>query len=252
MQEDLFDALSAFDEAEGADGAQRTFLPRREVSAVLQEARVSQPWKSDEDKGRESKPNDLEGAAAGAKSYNAQSGQIFGILEQMLTDFKQDLKEAKKAESDAIAAFQRLSSAKQGEVASSTKIKTESEQKLSVTLADTAEAKKELDALSESLEADQTMLIELKKGCKKSEQEYEVRVKTRNEELKAIQETIKILSEDDARDLFSKTVGFLQLGSHRLLRASDAAGDGTGSSRGAREEGLGSNVVGGPYQARCL
>merc|ERR1719313_207567 len=66
------------------------------------------------------------------------------------------------------------------------------------------------------------MLIELKKGCKKSEQEYEVRVKTRNEELNAIQETIKILSEDDARDLFSKTVGFLQLGSYQHLQVGNA------------------------------
>lgn len=54
----------------------------------------------------------------------------------------------------------------------------------------------------------------MEKNCKVAEEEYNARVKIRSGELVAISETIEILTGDDVRDLFGKTLGtpaFLQI-----------------------------------------
>merc|ERR1719230_2355179 len=50
------------------------------------------------------------------------------------------------------------------------------------------------------------LLAELEAGCSTKDKEFEERVKTRNEELATIAETIKILNDDDALELFKKTL----------------------------------------------
>merc|ERR1719171_919674 len=54
------------------------------------------------------------------------------------------------------------------------------------------------------------------KGCSTAQTDYDSRVKGRAEELVAVQETIKILNDDDALDLFKKT-----LPSPSLLQVTD-------------------------------
>jgi chromosome segregation ATPase len=63
------------------------------------------------------------GAAAGVKSYNSRSGEIFGILNQMHDDFTRDDKEAVEAEQNAVAAFQKLSTALNDGISSATESK---------------------------------------------------------------------------------------------------------------------------------
>merc|ERR1712222_146134 len=53
---------------------------------------------------------------------------------------------------------------------------------------------------------DKKLLADLKEGCSTKDAEYETRVKTRAEELAAIADTIKILNDDDALELFKKTL----------------------------------------------
>ena len=47
--------------------------------------------------------------------------------------------------------------------------------------------------------------------CRITDQEFEARQKARGEEISAVSEAIAILSDDDAHDLFSKTLGFVQV-----------------------------------------
>merc|ERR1719428_1128448 len=56
-----------------------------------------------------------------------------------------------------------------------------------------------------SLSADERFLMDLKKKCQMTDQEWEERQKTRQEEIVAVSEAISILSADDAHDLFTKT-----------------------------------------------
>merc|ERR1719169_68405 len=74
---------------------------------------------------------------------------------------------------------------------------------LSMTIADTTN---DLEETKDALGADQKFLAELEKGCATKTAEWEVICKTRAEELLAIAETIKVLNDDDALELFKKTL----------------------------------------------
>merc|ERR1719405_460264 len=69
-----------------------------------------------------------------------------------------------------------------------------------------ATMKNDLEDTQEALVEDTKFLEELKKTCTIKEKEWEVICKTRKEELIALQETIKILNDDDALELFKKTL----------------------------------------------
>merc|ERR1719421_2790128 len=66
--------------------------------------------------------------------------------------------------------------------------------------------KEDLDDTQKSLEEDKKFLADMDKNCELRKKEYAVVVKTRSEELLAIADTIKILNDDDALELFKKTL----------------------------------------------
>merc|ERR1712113_925232 len=53
---------------------------------------------------------------------------------------------------------------------------------------------------------DQQFLAELQKGCATKTAEWDERSKTRSEELVALADTIKVLNDDDALELFKTTL----------------------------------------------
>merc|ERR1712194_216783 len=76
--------------------------------------------------------------------------------------------------------------------------------------------------------ADRTFLAELGTSCATKTQEWGERSKTRADELVALAETIKILNDDDALELFKKTLpgaaSFMQItASHKVSAAHAAA-----------------------------
>jgi len=76
-----------------------------------------------------------------------------------------------------------------------------------------AKAHEDLEATKEAKAADEKFLAELEKNCQVVDQEYQARSKIRADEVVALSETIEILTGDDARELFAKSVGtsFLQV-----------------------------------------
>lgn len=71
---------------------------------------------------------------------------------------------------------------------------------------DIVEMKEDLDDTEKSLVKDKEFLKNLESSCATKTKEWEERSKTRAEELTALSETIKILNDDDALDLFKKTL----------------------------------------------
>merc|ERR1719401_1012527 len=69
-----------------------------------------------------------------------------------------------------------------------------------------AEMKNDAGDTADALSADQKFLAELNKGCATKTAEWEARSKTRADELVALADTIKILNDDDALELFKKTL----------------------------------------------
>ena len=112
MQKDLFEVMGSLEEE-----APRSL---RKGTALAQSKLL--PWETTaEEDGAAAKPNALEGAAAGAKSYNARSGGILGLLKEMQDEFSRDLAKSQHEDMEAEIAFQKLKAAKEGEIDSATK-----------------------------------------------------------------------------------------------------------------------------------
>merc|ERR1711953_1114148 len=147
--------------------------------------------------------------------YAPQSGQIVGILKTMGDEMAAGLAESTKAEEAAIATWEKLMAAKKKEVIALTK---EIETKLTRVGdlgVEIAEMKNDLGDTAEALEQDKKFLANLEENCEKKKKEWDVIVKTRAEELAALADTIKVLNDDDALELFKKTLpsasSFLQI-----------------------------------------
>merc|ERR1719426_289353 len=81
------------------------------------------------------------------------------------------------------------------------------------------DAKENMADAETSLDAGSKFLKQVIEMCGQMDTHFEERIKTRNLELSAIQEALKMLTADDARDLFTSTLGsFVQLRSLRRVR----------------------------------
>merc|ERR1719422_1609951 len=206
MKRDLFKVLGSLAESFPTSA----FLPKKNAAFVESKGSLL-PWeKTDEQVGMEAKPNELEGAAANSKSYNSRSGRILGLLAEMSDETARDLGEAQRNDFRAEVSFQQLRAAKLGEIAVAQKQKKRKEANLADTLSKAAESREDLEVTQEALAADQSFLANMLKDCSFEDDEYSKRKDIRSKELVAISETIRILTEDDARGLYAKTISFLQ------------------------------------------
>jgi len=138
--------------------------------------------------------------------YAPASGQIVGILKQMTDTMEKDLAQATAEEEAAVKDFKGLMAAKTKEInALGKEIETKIAQvgELGVAL---VTQKEDLDDTSKALAEDEQFLKDLETDCKTKDEEWATRQKIRAEEVLAIADTIKILNDDDALELFKKTL----------------------------------------------
>jgi len=138
--------------------------------------------------------------------YAPQSGSILGILKQMHDEMAKSAADATEAEEEAIKTYEQLMAAKKKEVDALTaeiEKKLERSGNLGVQI---AQMKNDLGDTEEALAADKEFLANMKKNCETKKKEWDVIVKTRAEELAALADTVKILNDDDALELFKKTL----------------------------------------------
>jgi len=69
-----------------------------------------------------------------------------------------------------------------------------------------AQMQNDLTDTEEALVQDKDFLADLEKNCATKEKEWAIICKTRSEELLALADTIKMLNDDDALELFKKTL----------------------------------------------
>merc|ERR1719198_708686 len=147
--------------------------------------------------------------------YAPQSGEITGILKTMEDEMNADLKAATDEENAAIAAYDGLMSAKKKEVDSLTKMIEDKLQRVGDLGVEIQEMKNDLGDTADGLEDDKKFLADLDKNCASKQKLYEENVKMRGQELAALADTIKVLNDDDALELFKKTLpgasSFLQI-----------------------------------------
>jgi len=151
-------------------------------------------------------PEDYFDAAPTFKqSYAPQSGEIFGILNQMKETFESNLSASQKEEMANQKAYEDLKAAKEEEIAAGQAQIDSKTQELADTDEKNAQAKQDIEDTRASLSADEQFLMMLKEKCSMTDKEWEERSKTRALEMEAVSKALSILSSDDAHDLFTKT-----------------------------------------------
>merc|ERR1719453_62656 len=138
--------------------------------------------------------------------YAPQSGQITGILKQMLDTMSADLADATAKEKEAIANFEALVAAKEQEIEAATKAVEDKLTRIGNLGVEICAMKEDLEDTEKQLAEDKQFLADLEKQCATKEAEWDERCKLRSEEILAIADTIKILNDDDALELFKKTL----------------------------------------------
>jgi len=124
----------------------------------------------------------------------------------MKEEFETNLAKMQEEEKTAQTDFADLKTAKSAEIAGNKKMTKDKTAELADTEDALAKAKEDLDLTREALAADTKFLSELKLRCQQSDKDWELRSKTRLEEIAAVSETIKILTDDDAREVMGKTM----------------------------------------------
>jgi len=149
---------------------------------------------------------DREDLTAFLSDGTQNAGAIVGILSQMQDTMKANLADATATEEESIKAFDTLVAAKTKEIealTASIEDKTSAIGELGVQI---VQMKEDLSDAEDGLMDDKKFLADLEKNCATKEKEWAEICKLRSEELLALADTIKMLNDDDALELFKKTL----------------------------------------------
>mmetsp|Transcript_105027 Transcript_105027/g.181494 ORF Transcript_105027/g.181494 Transcript_105027/m.181494 type:complete len:705 (+) Transcript_105027:92-2206(+) len=151
---------------------------------------------------------ELESFLSGSQNdrYAPMSGEITGILKEMKDTMSGGLAQAEAAEAASIKAYEALMAAKAKEVKALTSAIEEKTVRVGELGVEIVQMKGDLSDTEKALAEDQKFLAELETGCATKKEEHDANMKMRAEEQVAIAETIKVLNDDDALELFKKTL----------------------------------------------
>merc|ERR1719421_756475 len=147
----------------------------------------------------------LDASAKGSEDSPGTS-EIVGILKQMLDEMIASEHDGSEREEKANIAFKLTVKAKLKEIAALNKLVEDKLGRIGEISVKLAMSKNDLEDTQEAFGDNSKMLADLEASCKSKTAEYEERCKARAQELLALADTIKILNDDDALDLFKKTL----------------------------------------------
>merc|ERR1719316_1347967 len=142
--------------------------------------------------------------------YSAASGEIVGMLKAMKDEMDKDLNGAIGDEEAAAKGFEELAAAKKDEIAAASEAiesKTVRSGDLAVSVTTTAD---DIEDTTAEMKETEAFVANLASQCALKKKEWAARQKMRAEEISAISEAIKVLNDDDALDLFKKTLALSQ------------------------------------------
>merc|ERR1719453_2892258 len=143
-------------------------------------------------------------------AYSGASGEIVGMLKAMKDEMAGDLKSTVAAEEAAAKGFEELATAKKQEISAASEAiesKTVRSGELAVSVTTTAD---DIEDTTAEMKETEAFLVNLASQCALKKKEWAERQKMRAEEISAISEAIKVLNDDDALDLFKKTLALSQ------------------------------------------
>jgi len=146
-------------------------------------------------------------------SYAAQSSEVLGVLKQLKDEMDADLSERQKIEKERSSRFTELQDAKTKEIRAGEKMEEMKEEELAAAKNNLAAAMEDLEQTQAALSESQIFMTNLKKTCSEADSDFEMRRNARLQEIKAVSDTIGILTGDDARDAMKGMYSFLQVDS---------------------------------------
>jgi hypothetical protein len=184
--------------------------------------------------------------------YSSSSGEIVGILKAMKDEMDKDLNGAITDEEKAAAGFEDLKTAKQQEIdaaSSAIETKTQRSGELAVSVVTTAD---DIEDTTRELSDLQAFLANLASQCATKKQEWTERCQVRAQEVAAISEAIKILNDDDALDLFKKTLSLESVAASTSTRKFGLLQQRTSASVVSRARNMVAAMArkGGPHKAQ--
>jgi len=141
-----------------------------------------------------------------SSEYAPQSGEITGILKEMKDTMAKGLAAATSAEEAAIKSYEELMAAKTKEVNALSQAIEKKTVRIGELGVEIVQMKEDLSDTEAALMEDTKFLGDLQKNCATKEAEWAEICKTRADEMVALADTIKILNDDDALELFKKTL----------------------------------------------
>merc|ERR1740121_1082689 len=141
-----------------------------------------------------------------ADAYSPASGGIVGILKQLGDEMQKDQDDTIATEEAAVKTYEESVAAKKKEISALSKAIEEKMDRIGRVGVEIAEMENDLSDTTETHGEDKKFLADLKKNCDSKAAVHEEEKKMRAQEIVALADTIKILNDDDALDLFKKTL----------------------------------------------
>merc|ERR1740127_338379 len=138
--------------------------------------------------------------------YVPQSGQIVGILKTLKDEMDKDLADATSEENSAQGSFESLVASKKKEIEALTKAIQSKTQRIGELGVKIAQMENDLEDTQEGLSEDQKFYADLDKNCALKKDEWAAFKEMEATEMVALADTIKVLNDDDALELFKKTL----------------------------------------------
>jgi len=138
--------------------------------------------------------------------YAPQSGQITGILKTLHDEMSKSLADATSVEGESLESFDGLIAAKTKQVNALTAAVESKSTRVGELGVQIAMEKNDAEDTAAAVAEDTKFLADLAGNCKTKKAEWSSIVTARSNEMVALADTIKILNDDDALEMFKKTL----------------------------------------------
>merc|ERR1719359_792258 len=139
-------------------------------------------------------------------NYAPKSGEIVGILKTLHDEMTKDFADATSDENAAIQSFDSLVASKKKEIEALTKGIESKTARIGELGIKVAQAENDLEDTKEGLADDKKFYADLEGNCELKKKELAEYKEMQSTEMVALADTIKVLNDDDALELFKKTL----------------------------------------------
>merc|ERR1719456_519861 len=140
------------------------------------------------------------------KESGAGAGEILGMLKSMKDELTRDIASLKKDEEAAVKGFADMKSSKEKEIEFADESIESKKERIGQLAVEVVQLKDEIEDTAKEAADSEKFAATLEKQCVEKKKEWDSRCKARSDELAAIGEAIGILNDDDALDVFKKTL----------------------------------------------